>query len=71
MVAEANRRFIVPAGDESALGEALITLASDAGLRAEIGAANRKLAVENYDEVRMIATYRALYASAMGLPDLP
>lgn len=71
MVAEPNRRFITPAGDEAALGAALATLAGDAALRAEIGATNRQLAVETYDEAGMIATYRALYASAIGVPDLP
>ncbi|WP_232332953.1 glycosyltransferase [Novosphingobium aquimarinum] len=71
MVAEPNRRFITPADDEAALGEALATLAADADLRTAIGAANRQVALDRYDEARMIATYRQLYASAMGLADLP
>lgn len=71
MVTEENRRFIVPGGDEAALANAIATLAGDRDLRDAIGASNRRLAIDRYDEKRMIATYRALYASAMGVPDLP
>src|SRR5207302_7117782 len=50
MVAEANRRFITPPGNQAALAGALLELASDPGLRKSIGAANRALARSDYDE---------------------
>lgn len=68
MVAEANRPLIVPAGDEEALSAALLRLAGDPALRAEIGAANRALALARYDSARMIETYRSVYGAAIGRP---
>jgi glycosyltransferase involved in cell wall biosynthesis len=65
MVAPENERFIVPPGDEHALGFALETLSADPALRKEVGAANRAKARESYDEARMIARYRALYTAAI------
>lgn len=65
MVADENRAYIVPACDEEELELALVQLASDAALREKLGAANQEKARACYDEARMIATYRRLYASAM------
>ena len=70
MVAEENRPFIAPPGDEHGLAQAIARLASNPGLRQAVGAANRQRARQNYDEQRMIATYRRLYASAAGREDL-
>lgn len=66
MVAEANRHLITPAGDEAALGEALVSLAYDADRRRAIGLANRERARREFDEKRMIGAYRRLYSSAIG-----
>lgn len=71
MVAGANRRFLAPPGDETALADALAELAADAGLRAAVGAANRARAEADYDEAVMIAAYRNLYAGAMGRTVFP
>lgn len=68
MVAEANRPLIAPAGDEAALSAALAGLAGDPALRAEIGAANRALALARYDSARMIESYRAVYGAVIGRP---
>ena len=65
MVAEANHRFIVPLGNEVALGAAMLELATDKALRQSIGAANRQKAVREYDGHAMIAAYRAVYSGAM------
>lgn len=65
MVAEANRRFITPVGNEAALGAAMLELAMDKALRQSIGAANRKKARSEYDADAMIAAYRAVYSGAM------
>ncbi len=71
MVAEPNRPFISPRGNEAALAAALERLADDPGLRQAIGQANRERALAEYDEARMVAAYRAVYAEAMGRPDFP
>ena len=68
MVASENAPYIVPAGDNQALGEALGILASDEEERATVGEANRRKAKAEFDQGRMIESYRRLYASAMGRP---
>lgn len=65
MVSEANSEFIAPPGDEEELGMALVQLAVSKELRREVGEANRAKAVAEFDEARMVATYRRLYSSAM------
>lgn len=67
MVAAENRPFIVPSGDDAALGQALEALARDPALRATIGAANRARAVAEYDEATMVERYRTIYGAARGL----
>lgn len=69
MVAPVNEDFIVPANDDKALGHALARLARDKGLRDSIGEANRLKAQAEFDEAKMIATYRRLYTSAMRRDD--
>ena len=71
MVAGENRRFLTPPGDEAALADALATLAEDADLRTAIGQANRARAEAEYDEARMIAAYRNIYAGALGRTVFP
>ena len=66
MVAEENRPWIVPAGDEAALGTALLDLAADAARRRSVGLANQSRARQEFDEAAMIAATRAIYARAMG-----
>jgi len=66
MVADANRPYIAPADDDLALATALERLASDPAERNLVGEANRAKARAEYDEAKMIASYRRLYSSAMG-----
>ncbi|MCP5397362.1 MAG: glycosyltransferase [Sphingomonadaceae bacterium] len=68
MVAEENRPFITPKGDDKALAGAMRALAVDPALRQQLGEANRQKAVAEFDEKAMIAAYRRLYTSAMGRP---
>ncbi len=65
MVSDANAEFISPPGDEEELGMALVQLAVSKELRKEVGEANRAKAVAEFDEAKMVATYRRLYSSAM------
>ncbi len=71
MVSAENRQFLAPAGDEAALSRALADLAADPERRAAVGAANRARAEMDYDEAKMIASYRSLYASALGRTAFP
>jgi glycosyltransferase involved in cell wall biosynthesis len=71
MVAPANAPFIAPAGDEVALAESLCRLAQSAALRRTIGAENRKKARTEFDEAKMIAAYREVYAAALGRVRFP
>ena len=63
MVSDANRPFI--ADDEAAFRAALARLGTDAALRAAVGAANRCVAAERFDESIMVARYQKLYAGAL------
>ncbi len=71
MVAAENRRFLAPAGDEAGLAAALAALAEDGELRAAVGRANRLRAEADYDEAKMIAAYRNVYAAALGRTSFP
>ncbi|XVJ64366.1 MAG: glycosyltransferase [Sphingopyxis sp.] len=63
MVAPENRRLI--AADEAGFRGALAELAGDAALRAAVGAANRRVAAERFDETTMVAAYENLYGRAL------
>jgi L-malate glycosyltransferase len=71
MVADANRPYVTPAGDEAAFAAALFALAGSEGLRESIGRANRDLARAEYDEKAMIAAYCKVYARALGRAAFP
>lgn len=71
MVAPENAPWIVPPGDEAALGAALAAAAADDGRRGAVGAANRRLAEAEYGEEAMIAAYRQTYAAALGRTAFP
>ncbi|MBJ7438804.1 MAG: glycosyltransferase family 4 protein [Sphingopyxis sp.] len=63
MVAPGNRHFI--AADETAFRVALAQLVADPDLRARVGAANRRVAAERFDESAMVAAYENLYGRAL------
>ena len=67
IVSEENEEFISAPGDESDLAENLLQLTLSKELRARLGEANRAKAVTQFDQAKMIATYRRLYSSAMRL----
>jgi glycosyltransferase involved in cell wall biosynthesis len=71
MLADANRSFLTPPGDEAALAAALAALAQNEALRRGIGKANRARARSEYDEAPMVAAYRAAYARALGRAQFP
>lgn len=68
MVAQENRRFILPVSDEAGFADALARLIGNVDLRHRLGAANRAVAWKNYGEDAMITAYRDLYERAMGRP---
>lgn len=63
MVAPINRPFV--AADEKGFRAALARMVLKDGLRAEVGAANRRISAERFDESIMVAAYQKLYARAM------
>lgn len=65
MLADENAAFLAEPGDEAGLAAALAALADDPAARARIGAANQARAQADYDETRMVAAYRSVYAQAM------
>lgn len=65
IVSDENAEYISAAGDEAQLAENLLQIALSKDLRARLGEANRAKAMAQFDESRMIATYRRLYSSAM------
>ncbi len=63
MVSDANRPFV--ASDEDAFRAALAQMVENSALRAEVGAANRRVARERFDESNMVGAYEKLYARAL------
>ncbi|WP_247594849.1 glycosyltransferase family 4 protein [Sphingopyxis sp. PAMC25046] len=63
MVSDANRSYV--AADESTFRAALLRMTKDAALRAEVGAANLRAAVQRFDESMMVGAYEKLYARAL------
>ena len=63
MVAPDNQNFI--AADEAGFRAALAEVATDPALRGRIGAANRRVAAEQFDESAMVAAYENLYGRAL------
>src|SRR5262249_37629204 len=60
MIAEENRRFVVPCAAER-LADVLTLLLDDELLRRRVGAANRTRAVSTFDEGRMFNAYERLF----------
>ncbi len=67
MVARENRPFICEPRTPEALSRSLFRFADDSDLRKACGKANLAKAQKHFDERKMIALHKALYASAMGL----
>jgi glycosyltransferase involved in cell wall biosynthesis len=65
MVAEENRAFITPLGDDDALADALALLIGDSGLRARLGAANAGKARASFSAARMVEDFRALFTETL------
>lgn len=61
MVDQSNRPFVVPAGDASALGQAIEALVADRDLAQRIGAANLDRARAVYTLQAMISIYDGIY----------
>jgi glycosyltransferase involved in cell wall biosynthesis len=68
MVSDPNTPYIVDYTSEVRLRDSIEALARDPGLRATLGAENRRKAVADYDESVMIARYAGLYEAAIGRP---
>jgi glycosyltransferase involved in cell wall biosynthesis len=58
---------VTPPGDATGYAHAMRMLAASPALRAELGAANRKLCTANYSLSRMVAAYAEVYRAAAGV----
>lgn len=63
--------FLVPARDGAALAGAIEALLKDPGLRAEFGAASRRLAEERFSDREVVGRILGLYAELLGARGLP
>jgi len=61
IVAAENAPFVLPPGDEAALGDALARLLHDPGLRDRLGQANREQVTTNFSLESMVARYDATF----------
>ena len=66
MVSSDNGPFLCDPGDEAGLAAAIAALVSDPAARRRVGDANRRKAVAEFDEQKMIERYHALYWGLMG-----
>ena len=67
LVSSDNGPWLVEPGDEDALEDTMDRLARDAEARHRIGSANREKARAEFDELKMIERYKALYWGVMGI----
>lgn len=65
LLGEASEGCVAATGDEQAYARILRRFATAASLRSEIGAANRKRAVERYSKEGMVREYAALFDQAL------
>lgn len=65
VVTEGENGLLVPTADPAALAEAIVTLAGDGALRARMGAAGRRTALEKFTVERIIPRYQAVYERVM------
>ncbi|HVG24302.1 MAG TPA: N-acetyl-alpha-D-glucosaminyl L-malate synthase BshA [Thermoanaerobaculia bacterium] len=61
VVADGLTGFLLPVGDVDAMAERAIEVLSDDALRRRMGQRARELAVENFDEEKIVPRYRELY----------
>ena len=69
MLGTGGRSFLVRDGDGAALASALARLVDDVDQRKKVGDANRKRALQCFDEAIMFDLYARLYGSAIGRDD--
>jgi glycosyltransferase involved in cell wall biosynthesis len=71
VVHDGDTGFLVPSGDEAALGSALARLLQDRGLRARLGARGRASYCAHFTLQAMVDGYDRLYRHLAGRPERP
>lgn len=59
---------LAPLGDLAGFADALVALAADAGLRAQMGSAGRTLCLERFSAAKMVEDLHALYSELIDQP---
>lgn len=65
LVVQGENGFLVPIASPAAIADAILAIATDAGLRARMAAASRARAVEHYSLERMVDAYDRMYAGLL------
>ncbi len=65
LISHGESGLVAPAGDDAQLAEALVRLASDAGLRSQLAECARRRAVTRFSEDQMVDQYARLYVDAL------
>lgn len=71
IVSSENSRHLAKTADEAGLADCYSSFAFNEDRRKACGSANREKVRTEYEEAKMLARYKAVYASAMGREKLP
>jgi N-acetyl-alpha-D-glucosaminyl L-malate synthase BshA len=66
VVADGDTGYLLPVGDVAGMAERGIEILSDSVLRKRMGRRGRELAVEKFDEEKIVPRYRELYERVIG-----
>ncbi len=66
VVTHGETGYLLPVGDVEAMATHAIEILRDDALRARMGKRARELAIERFDELKIVPHYRALYESVIG-----
>ena len=65
MIADANRQYVTPLGDDNGYARGLAALAHNTEERKSLGRMNRALCLDQYDLRVMVDRYRTLYSDVL------
>ncbi len=66
VVSDGETGYLIPVGDVDAMAERAIAILSDNDLRVRMGRHARELAIDRFDEEKIVPRYREMYTRVMG-----